>query len=162
MNGNWIAVASADHVRRGVALGIMQVCHGKAAPLKRLMPGDRVAYYSPRTEMRKGEALRCFTALGVVADGEVHQADMGGGFRPFRRRVRYLEARPAPVETLLALPGFALSGAAWGARLRFGLVGIDEASMDRIAEAMGIKPGDGKSKINRRERREIAESAEVT
>ncbi len=31
MSRNWIAVASADHVRRGLAGGFMQVCHGKAA-----------------------------------------------------------------------------------------------------------------------------------
>jgi hypothetical protein len=33
---NWIAVASADHVGRGRAPGFMQVCHGKAAPLRRI------------------------------------------------------------------------------------------------------------------------------
>ncbi|MBY0464817.1 MAG: EVE domain-containing protein, partial [Burkholderiales bacterium] len=47
---NWIAVASADHARRGrdeMTPGFMQVCHGKCAPLKRMRPGDRVAYYAP-------------------------------------------------------------------------------------------------------------------
>lgn len=33
---SWIAVASAEHVRSGRAQGFMQVCHGKAAPLRRL------------------------------------------------------------------------------------------------------------------------------
>jgi hypothetical protein len=28
----------------------MQVCHGKAAPLRRVQPGDRVVYYSPTCE----------------------------------------------------------------------------------------------------------------
>ena len=27
--------------------GFMQVSHGKAAPLRRIRPGDGVAYYSP-------------------------------------------------------------------------------------------------------------------
>ena len=45
--GNWVAVASAEHVSRGRAEGFMQVNHGKAAPLKRIGPGSRVAYYSP-------------------------------------------------------------------------------------------------------------------
>jgi len=44
---NWIAVASAEHVRRGQSEGFMQVCHGKAAPLRRVRPGNRVVYYSP-------------------------------------------------------------------------------------------------------------------
>lgn len=47
MSRNWVAVASAEHVRIGRAAGFMQVCHGKAAPLRRIKPGDRVAYYSP-------------------------------------------------------------------------------------------------------------------
>lgn len=41
---NWIAVASAEHARRGREGGFMQVCHGKAAPLRRMGAGDRVAY----------------------------------------------------------------------------------------------------------------------
>ena len=36
MSAYWIAVASAEHVRRGRGDGFMQVTHGKAAPLKRL------------------------------------------------------------------------------------------------------------------------------
>ena len=46
MPKHWIAVASAEHARRGKA-GFMQVNHGKAAPLRRVHPGDGVAYYSP-------------------------------------------------------------------------------------------------------------------
>jgi hypothetical protein len=37
---HWLTVARAEHVRRGQAEGFMQVCHGKAAPLKRIQPGD--------------------------------------------------------------------------------------------------------------------------
>ena len=51
---NWIAVASAQHARRGCATqgaGYMQVCHGKVAPLQRIRPGDRVAYYAPTVTM---------------------------------------------------------------------------------------------------------------
>ena len=45
MQNYWIGVASADHVARGRADGFMQVCHGKAAPLRRIKPGDGVVYY---------------------------------------------------------------------------------------------------------------------
>nr|WP_315485999.1 EVE domain-containing protein [uncultured Undibacterium sp.] len=44
---NWIAVACAEHVAIGRELGFMQVCHGKASPLRRLRAGDKVVYYSP-------------------------------------------------------------------------------------------------------------------
>ena len=47
MSKNWVAVASAEHVRIGRSKGFMQVCHGKAAPLRRVHPGDGVVYYSP-------------------------------------------------------------------------------------------------------------------
>jgi hypothetical protein len=134
--GDWIAVASADHVARGVALGIMQVCHGTAAPLERIVPGSRVAYYSPTADFRGRDRLQCFTALGVVAAGDVYQVD-DDGFRPFRRHVRYIAVHAAPIAPLLDAPRFALSRPSWGRKLRFGLVRIDRASMDLIAEAMG-------------------------
>ena len=47
---NWIAVASADPARRGrdhKPLGFMQVAHGKPGPIRKVQPGDRVAYYAP-------------------------------------------------------------------------------------------------------------------
>ncbi len=34
---HWVAVASAEHVRIGRETGFMQVCHGKAAPIKSLL-----------------------------------------------------------------------------------------------------------------------------
>ena len=76
-------------------------------------------------------------AFGIVLDERIEQADMGGGFRPFRRAMRYLDARPASIRPLLDRPGFALSGPGWGARLRFGLLRVDPGSMDAIATAMG-------------------------
>ncbi|MBV8537552.1 MAG: EVE domain-containing protein [Alphaproteobacteria bacterium] len=138
MTAAWVAVACRAHVRRGVELGIMQVCHGKAGPLRRIKCGDRVAYYSPTETMAGGEKVQGFTALGHALDDEVYQVDMGGGFRPFRRRVRYLAAELVPIRFLLDRPGFALAGRGWGAKFRTGLVSIDGASMDMIAQAMRV------------------------
>ena len=53
MTARWLAVASAEHVRRGRQGGFMQVNHGKAAPLRRIKPGDFVVYYSPSTVIGK-------------------------------------------------------------------------------------------------------------
>lgn len=53
----WLGVVSRAHVQRGVSGGFAQVCHGKAAPLRRMQTGDWLIYYSPSTEMG-GEALR--------------------------------------------------------------------------------------------------------
>ena len=63
----WIGVASSDHVARGVEGGFCQLCHGKAAPLRRMSAGDWIAYYSPRTAMKGGETVQAFTALGPAS-----------------------------------------------------------------------------------------------
>ncbi len=140
---HWIAVACAEHVRQGLALGIIQVGHGKSAPLRRIAPGDLIAYYSPSETLGGSDKLQCFTAIGAVLPGEVHQADMGAGFRPFRRGVRYFKASPAPIRPLLERPDFALSARDWGPRLRFGFLRIDAPSMRAIADAMGATEAAG-------------------
>lgn len=49
----WIIVASKDHVKNGIAEGIAQTCHGKAAPLKRIKKEDYVIYYSGKQTLAK-------------------------------------------------------------------------------------------------------------
>jgi hypothetical protein len=71
---DWIAVASAEHVRRGRREGFMQVCHGKATPLRRVKPGSRVVYYSPTETFGGGDRLQAFTAFGVVRDIDAYQS----------------------------------------------------------------------------------------
>jgi hypothetical protein len=75
----WIAVASADHARRGRELGIMQVGHGKGAPLRRIHAGDGVIYYSPTVALGGKERLQAFTSIGFAKDDRIYQAEMGGG-----------------------------------------------------------------------------------
>ena len=132
----WLGVVSHAHVQRGVAGGFAQVCHGKVAPLRRMRPGDWLIYYSPTIEM-DGEALRNFTAIGEVVDDAVFQHDMGGGFVPFRRRVRYAAAREISLASLkdqldlCAQPN-------WGMALRRGLLKLTERDLVTIAGAMGV------------------------
>jgi hypothetical protein len=135
MTGNWIAVASAEHVRRGRVEGFMQVCHGKAAPLRRIQPGDRVAYYSPTAEFRGRTGLKAFTAIGVVRAGEPYQVDMGD-FRPFRRDVDWLPGREFSITPLLDQLEFAAGRRNWGYQLRFGLFAVSDHDIDAIATAM--------------------------
>ena len=101
MNRGWIAVACADHVALGVAGGFMQVCHGKAAPLRRMRPGQHVAYYSPTEAFRGHQLLQAFTAIGIIRDSEPYCFDMGGGFRPWRRDVDWLVGQSANIRPLL-------------------------------------------------------------
>lgn len=138
---NWIAVASAEHVRRGRSEGFMQVCHGKGGPLRRIHPGDRVAYYSPTVHFGGKDRLQAFTAIGVVSAGAPYEVDMGGGFCPFRRNVDWLPADEAPIAPLLQLLAFTAGKSNWGYAFRFGLLPVEAADMDLIAEAMGVAAG---------------------
>jgi hypothetical protein len=139
MTAYWIAVASAEHVRRGRGDGFMQVNHGKAAPLRRIRPGDGIVYYSPSTVRGEKDGLRSFTAIGQVREGEPYQGDMGGGFTPFRRDVDWADAREASIAPLLDRLCFTAGRANWGYQLRFGLLKIEEGDFRLIAEAMGAK-----------------------
>jgi hypothetical protein len=136
---DWIAVASAEHVQRGRCEGFMQVCHGKAAPLRRVKPGSRVVYYSPTATFGGGDRLQAFTALGVVRDVEAYQVDMGGGFHPFRRDIDWVETRPAPIKPLLDRLELTKGQRNWGQKFRFGLVAITAHDMSIIGEAMGAR-----------------------
>lgn len=137
---NWIAVACATHARHGCAPsdgpGYMQVCHGKAAPLKRVRPGDRVAYYAPTVTMGGKDKLQCFVSLGLVLPGEAYEFDMGGGFIPFRKDVQYVEAQEASILPLVPQFEFVASPQRWGYKFRFGLFDISDHDMGLIADAM--------------------------
>lgn len=135
----WIAVASAEHVRIGRRAGFMQVCHGKAAPLRRIRPGDRVIYYSPTVTFGGKDRLQAFTAIGVARDRSPYQVEMETGFKPWRRDVDWQPAEETPIRPLLERLSFTQSGANWGYQLRFGLFGIDDRDADVIAEMMQMR-----------------------
>jgi len=138
--GNWVAVACAAHVRKGRAEGFMQVCHGKAAPLRRLRPGDRVVYYSPTAQSDDRVPLQAFTAVGTVRGGEPYTHDMGNGFCPSRRDVAWANSHDVPIRPLLQTLDFTARDRNWGYKLRFGLFAIGARDLDVIAIAMGAGP----------------------
>jgi hypothetical protein len=141
MPNNWIAVASAEHARRGCAQpqqGYMQVCHGKSAPLQRVAPGDRVAYYSPTVTMGGKDKLQSFVSIGTVQPGVPYEFNMGGWFVPFRRDVMYVAAHEAPIAPLLDAFEFVEDRARWGYKFRFGLFKVSDHDMALIASAMGV------------------------
>ena len=135
----WLGVVSAEHVRRGVALGIAQIGHGTRSGLARMTAGDTLVYYSAQERLGGPRDVRAFTAIGTVADDVIWQADEGS-FRPYRRRVDYLaSARTVRIDELrnrLELT----SPPGWGAQLRRGLVRITDADAKIIRAAM-VAPG---------------------
>ena len=141
---NWIAVASAEHARRGRdaqfsvpdARGFMQVGHGKLAPLRRVLPCDRVAYYAPTVTLGATDSCQSFVTLGVVQPGEPYAFDMGGGFVPYRRDVAYVKAQEASILPLLDAFEFVENRQRWGYKFRFGLFEVNDHDMRLIASAM--------------------------
>jgi hypothetical protein len=130
----WLAVASAEHVRRGVALGIAQAGHGRRGGLARMRAGDTIVYYSPTERLGDGMPLKQFTAIGRIADDEIWQADEGD-FRPFRRRIDWLDAAPVEVEAVrdrLILT----AQRNWGYQLRRGLIPLADGDAETLLDAM--------------------------
>lgn len=136
MTGYWIAVACAEHVQRGRAGGFMQVCHGKAAPLRRIGPDDWIIYYSPTVTFGGKDRLQAFTAIGVVKGGEPYRFDMEGGFRPYRRDVAWAQADEVPIRPLLESLELTAGKSSWGYQFRFGLLSVSERDFHLIASAM--------------------------
>jgi hypothetical protein len=134
----WLGVVSQEHVQRGVAGGFAQLCHGKAAPLRRMRPGDWLVYYSPTTRMGGGDPVRSFTALGRVAEGDPFPFRMSEDFCPFRRAVDFVPARPAPIAPLLPELSFIPDKRRWGFPFRRGHLELPAEDFRRIAVAMGV------------------------
>ena len=136
MKKYWIGIASADHVARGQLGGFMQVCHGKAAPLRRISPSDGVVYYSPTQVFRATDSLQSFTAIGFTKDHLPYLVDMGQGFTPYRRDVDWAASNPTPIRPLLDNLDLTRGVRNWGYSFRFGLLGISCADFNTIAVAM--------------------------
>ena len=132
----WIGVASKEHVENGIKLGICQFCHGKSTPAKRLSKGDIVIYYSSKYQMDSSEFCQQFTALGIVEDDEAYQVEMPPGFKPFRRNIKYLEAKPQDIKPLIQSLPFIKNKKSWGYVFRYGFLEIDQISFEIIAKAM--------------------------
>lgn len=110
--------------------------HGKLAPLRRIAPGDRVAYYAPTLVFGVKDKLQSFVAIGVVRPGEPYAFDMGGGFVPWRRDVRYSAAHEASILPLLDALAFVENRQRWGYKFRLGLFDVSDHDMRLIAAAM--------------------------
>jgi len=132
----WIGVVSKEHVQYGVKNGIMQLGHGKRAPLARLKKGDWIIYYSPVQMFGDKKPLQAFTAIGEVVDNDIYEFPMSNDFVPYRRRVNYLQATDSPIRPLIEKLSFINSKRSWGYVFRFGLIEIPEEDFIIIRKNM--------------------------
>ena len=134
----WILVASKNHVARAIKESVAQACHGKAHPLKRMSIGDGIIYYSPKLEFEKNIPCQEFTAIGFVSGEEVYAYDIGNGFIPYRRNIRYVDANPVQIQPLIETLQFITNKKQWGFKFRFGAFEISETDFNLIAQEMRV------------------------
>jgi len=136
MRKYWINVISKDHVLRGVQGGFTQADHGKNTRLQRLQKGDFLVFYSPKTQYQHGIVLQTFTALGEIIDINPYQVEDSECFHPWRRNLRFLESREAPIRPLIDKLTFIQDPKRWGYPFRRGLFEISALDFRCIAGAM--------------------------
>ena len=134
----WVAVVSKEHVLKGKEEEIMQVCHGKSAPLQRISKGDFILFYSSKQKMGDKNPLQKFTAIAQATDDEIYQVQMFKNFEPFRRKVRFLECRETDIRPWINELDFISNKTRWGYPFRYGLLEISEKDFDFIASKMLI------------------------
>ena len=135
----WVNTISRAHVLGGVAGGFTQADHGRPTRLRKLRRGDRIVFYSPRTEFGGGEPLQAFTALGIVEDDEPYQVEVTPDFQPWRRRVAFdVSAHEVLIRPLLDDLSFISDPKRWGFVFRRGLFAVPCEDLERIAAAMGV------------------------
>jgi hypothetical protein len=133
----WMGVVHRDHVLRGVSQGIVQTNHGAKFSVAKMSEGDGFVFYSPKDVYPDGRSLREFTAIGVIAPGEIWQADQGE-FRPWRRKADWDEAATsAPITPLLDVLELTRGIRNWGLQLQKGHLELTEHDFRIIAHEMG-------------------------
>lgn len=134
----WVAVASREHVKRGVAGGFAQVCHGKPGPLKQMTTGDWIVYYSPTEQFGEKMPCRKFTAIGRVKPGDPYQFQMSSDFIPWRRDIDFMNAKEASILPLINHLSFIQNKQCWGFPFRRGCFSISLSDFQLIAASMEI------------------------
>lgn len=134
----WIGVASRDHVKIGEKGGFCQLGHGKMEPVKRLGKGDGIIYYSPRKQLRGGDPVQAFTAIGQIVDTAPYQVEQHPGFKPMRRNVRFWPSNDLSIRLMLNDLSFLPKDKSWGIVFRRGSFRIPRADFMLIAEQMLI------------------------
>ena len=135
----WIVTVSKEHVLNGKEWKIMQACHGKKAPLKRIQKGDYVVFYSSKFKMKDKQPYQKFTAIAKAIDDEIYQVKMLENFEPFRRNMQFLECIETEIRPLINDLEFIPNKQKWGYPFRYGLLEISENDFKLISSKMLLK-----------------------
>ena len=108
----WISTTARETMRTALL--------GREDRLKRLSPGDRVAFYAPKKEQR-------FIAIANVDDASP------------ARTMTFVAAAETPIQPLIEELAFISDKKRWGLPFRRGFFEINEEDYQRIAKAMGVQ-----------------------
>ncbi|GAA4666725.1 EVE domain-containing protein [Bartonella pachyuromydis] len=134
---HWIAVISRAHACLAAEFGFLQVCHGKAGPLRKTSKGDEVFIYCPRSEMGTGKILQTIEFQCMFKDNHIYQVEQTPGFKPFRKDVTFnKQGKPVVLKSIKGLTLF--TNPHWGMLARRGFFEITAFDAILIREAMGI------------------------
>ena len=135
----WIVTVSKEHVLNGMDWEIMQACHGKKAPLKRINKDDFIIFYSSKYKMKDKIPYQKITAIAKATDNEIYQVKMFENFEPFRRKVKFLECQEIEIRPLINDLEFIPNKQKWGYPFRYGLLEISEMDFKLISTKMLLK-----------------------
>lgn len=138
MEKYWIAVASREHVLKGVKGSFAQVCHGKKSALGRMKKDDWIIYYSSKKFFTSSVLCQKFTAIGKVLDDIIYPFDMGEEFVPFRRSISFYPCKEVSILPLIDMLEFIQNKKHWGYPFRYGLIQIEEKDFIMIKNHMLI------------------------
>ena len=137
----WIGVASKEHVKKGVAEGFCELCHGKAQPLKRMNVGDWIIYYSPKEIFQKKTPCQKFTAIGKVVGEEVYSFEMFPGFIPYRSDIEFIKSNEISIRPFIEKLSFVKNKNSWGYAFRYCHLEIGKEDFEIISnEMLGYLP----------------------
>jgi len=134
----WIAVISKDHVKKGKEWEILQVCHGKKTPLKRIHKEDYIIFYSSKISINDKKPYQKFTAIAKATDDTIYQIEQFKGFEPFRRKVQFLDCKETEIRPLINELEFIPNKKSWGFPFRYGLLEISKKDFELISSKMQL------------------------
>lgn len=132
----WVNTVSLDHVEAAVEGGFTQADHGANTRLRRPRPGDEMVFYSPRTDLHGGAAVRRFTALATVTGEQPYQVEISEDFRPWRLAVQFHPSAHVDAKPLADHLSFIKDPRHWGLPFRRGLFTIPQDDFALIADRM--------------------------
>ncbi len=132
-----IGVIHAAQMEIAKSKGIVAFSKGREAAVRNLDIGDRVLFYSPKSDF-DGEPVRAFTAHATVTGEAPYEIEFMAGARGFVRDAKFDEVREVPVKPMLEELSFIKNPKHWGMAFRMGKFSIPEGDYRLIANAMGV------------------------